>query len=222
MDQAASGNWPSGMKSLFERIQDEACMCCAADPPANDTAREDINDEGDIDKPCPGRDIGEIRNPEAVRSRCPEVPVHLVTRAWRGCVWHGRTHLLAASNTLKALILHQPFDRAACHIKAFALHLPPDFLGPVDGVVLIEHPLDLRPQDGIALDTWRGCLGMVTLCDVVVICRWGNRQNSANRLDPIDISVVVDERNHRLNGRSSISGIARSNAATPSILCEIC
>jgi len=141
--------------------------------------------------------------PEAVRSRCPEVPVHLVTRAWRGCVWYGRTHHLAASNTLKALILHQPFDRAARHIKAFALHLPPDFLGPVDGVVLIEHPLDLRPQDSIALDTWRDCLGMVTLCDVVVICRWGNRQNSANRLDTIEITMVVDEGNHRLNGRSS-------------------
>jgi hypothetical protein len=160
--------------------------------------------------------------PEAVRSRCPKVSVHLVTRTCRGFVRDGRAHLFSAPNSLKALILHQPFDCAARHIKALALHLPPDFLSPVALVVVIENALDLRPQNGITLDTWRGCLGMVTLCDVVVICRWGNRQNSANRLDPIDISVVVDERNHRLNGRSSISGIARSNAATPSILCEIC
>jgi hypothetical protein len=46
MDQAASGDWPSGMTGLLEIIQDKACMCGAADPPANHTAREAINDEG--------------------------------------------------------------------------------------------------------------------------------------------------------------------------------
>jgi len=46
MDQAAAGNWPSGMTGLLEIIQDKACMCGAADPPANHTAREAINDEG--------------------------------------------------------------------------------------------------------------------------------------------------------------------------------
>src|SRR3954462_11825221 len=33
--------------------------------------------------------------------------------------------------------------------------------------------------------------------------RWGNRQHLAERLDPIRATVIIDERDHRLNGRSS-------------------
>src|SRR5438270_1978815 len=33
--------------------------------------------------------------------------------------------------------------------------------------------------------------------------RWGNRQHFADRLDPIRATVIVDEGDHRLNGRSS-------------------
>lgn len=54
----------------------------------------------------------------------------------------------------------------------------PNFLCPLDLVLALEHPIDLGPQDGIALDTWRGCLGIVTLFDVIAICRWGNRRSS--------------------------------------------
>src|SRR5436190_13658840 len=36
-----------------------------------------------------------------------------------------------------------------------------------------------------------------------MIGRGGDRQHFADRLDPMDLTVIVDERDHRLNGRSS-------------------
>ena len=35
-------------------------MCCPADPPANNPAGKDINDEGHINKAAPGGNIGKI------------------------------------------------------------------------------------------------------------------------------------------------------------------
>jgi hypothetical protein len=41
----------------------------------------------------------------------------------------------ATAHTLNAQSLHQPLDRTTRHIDAFALHLLPDFVGPVDRVI---------------------------------------------------------------------------------------
>ena len=38
-------NWLSVMKGMFEGIKDETRMCCPADPPANNPAGKDINDD---------------------------------------------------------------------------------------------------------------------------------------------------------------------------------
>ena len=63
MHQSALMNWLSVMKRLFEGIEDETCMCCPADPPANNPAGKDIDDEGYINKAAPGGNISEIRDP---------------------------------------------------------------------------------------------------------------------------------------------------------------
>ena len=78
------------MQGLFKGIKHEVRMRCPADPPADNAAGEHIDDEGDIDKPCPGRDIGEIADPEPVRRRGLEVAVHMVERARRRLVAVGR------------------------------------------------------------------------------------------------------------------------------------
>jgi hypothetical protein len=38
---------------------------------------------------------------------------------------------------------------------------------------------------------------------LMVVGRWGNRQHSADRLDPMRLAVIVNERDHGLNRRSS-------------------
>ena len=46
------------VKRLFQSIEDEARMGRPAGPPANDSPSISIDDEGDVDEPCLGRDVG--------------------------------------------------------------------------------------------------------------------------------------------------------------------
>ena len=45
--------------------------------------------------------------------------------------------------------------------------------------------------------------------DMVVVGRRGDRQHLADRLDPVRLAVIVDERDHGLNRRSSV--VRRAN-----------
>lgn len=54
MDRAAF------VDGLFQRIQHEAGMSGATDPPAHNVACIDVDDEGHVDEACPCRDIGEV------------------------------------------------------------------------------------------------------------------------------------------------------------------
>ena len=77
---------PPVMDGLFKGIQNETGMGRPADAPPDDPTGIDVDNEGHIHKSCPGRDIGEVRNPQPVRSGRMELPVHLVERARRGLV----------------------------------------------------------------------------------------------------------------------------------------
>lgn len=50
------------------------------------------------------------------------------------------------------------------------------------------------------------------LGEMGMIGRGGNRQHSADRLDPMDLTVIVDESDHRLNGRSSSAWAKHADA----------
>lgn len=117
-----------------------------ADTPADDPAGIGVDDEGDIDEALPSGDIGEIRHPEHVGCQHPELAVHLVQRT--GCLLVGdRCPVrLAPDNALNTHALHQPPDRAAGDIEAFAAKLPPDLPDAVDPRVLFEHATNLGAQ----------------------------------------------------------------------------
>ena len=59
MDETAAARRSAIMKGLLECIEDEAGMGRPACSPANDAARERIDNERDVHEPRPGRDIGE-------------------------------------------------------------------------------------------------------------------------------------------------------------------
>src|ERR1700712_5819471 len=62
--EPATMDWPSIMQCLLQRVEHEACMRRARGPPAHDPAGIGVDHEGDVDKAGPGRDIGEVREPE--------------------------------------------------------------------------------------------------------------------------------------------------------------
>jgi hypothetical protein len=91
------------MQRLFQGIEDKACMSRPRDPPADNAAGEDVDDEGDVHKALPGGHKGEIRHPQHVRTRRPELPVHLVRRTGRGLVGDRGPDLLAADDTAQPI-----------------------------------------------------------------------------------------------------------------------
>jgi len=139
VDQTATMDWAPVMDRLFQGIQHEAGMRRPARPPAYDIAGVDVDHEGDIDEPRPGRDVGGVRDPQHVRRRGMELAVDLIERARRGLVADRRLHRLAPDHALQAEITYQPLDRAAGKVETFTLHLPPDFPRAVGAEVLGEH-----------------------------------------------------------------------------------
>jgi len=83
MDEPATLDGPPVMKRLLEGIENEAGMRRPARPPANDTPGKGVDDEGDIDEAGPGRDIGEVGDPQHVRRRGMELAVDMIKRT--GC-----------------------------------------------------------------------------------------------------------------------------------------
>jgi len=57
MDQAATVGRTAIVERLFERIQDGAGVRRPSGAPAYNPSGVGIDDEGDVDEPCPGRDV---------------------------------------------------------------------------------------------------------------------------------------------------------------------
>ena len=56
------------MQSLLQGVEHEARMRRSRHAPANDAPRVGIDDEGDVDEARPGRDIGEVGEPQRIRA----------------------------------------------------------------------------------------------------------------------------------------------------------
>jgi len=69
---------PAVMKRLLQGIEDKAGMRRTACSPANDPPRIGVDDEGDVDEPRPGRDVGKVRHPQHVRRWRVEPAVEVV------------------------------------------------------------------------------------------------------------------------------------------------
>src|SRR5258706_12931091 len=65
--EPAAMDRPSIMQGLLQCVEHEAGVCRARHPPAHDPAGIGVDHKGDIDKAGPGRDIGEVGEPEDIR-----------------------------------------------------------------------------------------------------------------------------------------------------------
>src|SRR5690606_14321132 len=93
--------------------------------------------------------------------------------------------------------------RAARHPIALAPQLLPDLAYAVDLLVLVPDSADLLAQRIVPPRTVRAQLRVDASRRLRVVRRRGDRQHLADRLDPVDVAVFVDERRHGLNRRSS-------------------
>jgi hypothetical protein len=191
------------MQRLLQRVQHEAGVRRAGDAPADDAPGKGVDDEGDIDEAGPGRDVGEVGYPQGVWARRRELPINAIERAWGRRIADCGTDRLAPHDPLQAHRPHQARHGAAGDRDPFPAELSPHLADAIDAEVLLVYPPDLDLQGGIALNPCRQLARIGAPGGVGMICRRGDRQDAADRLDPVDGAVLVDEGDHGLNRRSS-------------------
>ena len=203
MNEAAAAGRPSVMERLFEGVQDEVGVRRPAGPPADDPPGVGVDDESDIDEACPGGHIRKIGQPQTVRRGSMELPVHVIQRTESRLVADRCPQGLAPHGSPKTHVPHQPCDRASSSAEAFPPQLTPDLAHAIDAEVLLEYAPDLDLQIGVAAKPVGQTGGIASPGEMGMISRRGDRQNLADRLDPVGLTMIVDEGNHGLNRRSS-------------------
>jgi hypothetical protein len=98
---------------------------------------------------------------------------------------------------------HQARHGTASDRDPFSQKLPPHLSDAIDAEILLVHAPDFGPQGDIAPGPCRQLTRIGAPGGVGVVRRRGDRQNAADRLDPVDDAVFVDEGDHGLNRRSS-------------------
>src|SRR5271166_111865 len=208
-DPLDSGTRP---QRLLQRVQDQFGMHRARHPPADDAPGEYIDHERDVNEAGPRRDISKVRHPQLIGTARLELPVDSIERSLRTVVGDGGAALATAHHPLQTERAHQPLDRTAGNLVALAAKLPPDFARTVDTEILLVHATNLRYQCPVALQPrWQArrlCLARL----VLVILRWGDRQLRADRLNPVNGTMGIDERHHHFGRRSSSAWAKKADA----------
>lgn len=106
---------------------------------------------------------------------------------------------------MQAHAAHPPHYRAPGAGSFLALQLPPH-MAYVDLEVLVKDTPDFAAQDGVAADAGRRDGGIAATGGVFAIGRRGDRRHLADRLDPVDLAAIIDERDQGLCRRSSSAG----------------
>ena len=99
MNEAAFADRSSVMDGPLQGNEDKAGMGGAADTPANDVTRMNVDDEGDIDKARLCRNIGEVRDPQPVGCGAAQLAIDVIERARRCLVLKRCSQVFAAANT---------------------------------------------------------------------------------------------------------------------------
>ena len=139
----------------LERVAHEGLAHVAPELPAHDPSREDVKHDGHVAPPPPGADIGEVHEPDLVRTGGGEVTAHKVFGSDRVRPGHGRTLGLRVVTALDAVRAHQSLDGAAGDLDALVTKLIPYLELAVDAPGLLVDTDDLGEQVLVAQDTRR-------------------------------------------------------------------
>ena len=98
---------------------------------------------------------------------------------------------------------HEPLHGATRDVVPVTPKLMPDLAGTVASPALAVGCLDLLEILHVLPGTVRGQLGIAGDGGMTVKGCRGDRQNTADRLDPENSTMLLDEGDHLRNGRSS-------------------
>ena len=177
MHEAAIAFGLTGVERLLQCVQHEVRRHASTHSPANDAPGEHVDHEGHIQPALPGRNTGEIRNPELVRPIRPELAVHPIQRARLFGVGYRRAHAFTPHRAAQSQAVHQALDGAARDPGAFALHLPPDLVRAVDLKIGLPDAFDPGYQYIVALRTRTTQRGIALACGMKPVARRGDLQD---------------------------------------------
>ena len=159
---------------------------------------EGVGDERHIAEPRPRRHVGDVRQPQPVRSSRSEAPLDEIRGPRPGvAISDGGPLELAPAHATQPQVAHQPPDAVPADVDAFTLELGPHLVDAIDIEVLLMHPDDLRFELGITDSALRQ-----RTSDRRVVGGGGELQDPADRLDPELLAVCRDVADY-LAGRSS-------------------
>src|SRR5436305_1387883 len=137
MDQTSVGvSPPEGhLQSIYHKLTTQ--MGCHR--PADYSPRVDVEYEGQVEKTLPGIDVGYVRRPDLVRSRCGEVPLQEIRSGCGVKIAAGGSLPTAADTAPQTRLAHQsgnPLARAT-HSQSLKLGMHPRVavVGPLAPVV---------------------------------------------------------------------------------------
>ena len=150
------------VERLFESIEHKASLGRSRHPPADDAAGEGIDDEGDVDKPLPGRDIGEVRHPQRIRPRYPENWRFTLSRG-QGAAGLPIVVFIALPRIMRPTAPSVASAGRSCSAPPRSLRgfeLPPDLAHAVDPEIPLPDPADLGSQDRVPPPSGRQARGV--------------------------------------------------------------
>lgn len=125
MDQAAFCG-SAFVRSLLKCVEHEVGSRAGRNFPADDPARIHVDDEGHEDEALPSPNLGEVRDPQRVRTFSSEQPVDLIPWTRQRLVAVRRLDGLAPNHASQAKSSHQSLHCAACHPPAFPQQVLPN------------------------------------------------------------------------------------------------
>ena len=111
MDQGVARAYGAFVQRLLEIVERQVGVQRVRHPPAHDTPRVGVVDEGDIDEPGSGRYVCQVRQPQGVRTRSPENPADPVRGAPKRSDRRRCLHPPAPHHSAEAKLAHQPRHR---------------------------------------------------------------------------------------------------------------
>src|SRR5690606_31805394 len=132
-----------------------------------------------------------------------ELALPIFQRTQRLVASHRCSHHLAASDALQSGSPHQSLHRASGCSNAFTPELLPDLHRAIALHVGFPYTLDFQGQCLIALSTTTAKCRVTLLSRMPAVTGRGDLQDTADRLDPKTVTMLIDECPQDLVRRSS-------------------
>jgi hypothetical protein len=194
---------PSRRQRHVQGIEHQLFGQCRGHRPADNATAEGVEHDGEIDKACPGRNVGDVGDPQPIRRFRREVPLNQVGRLAATLLDRGGDEP-APTHSGKTGLRHQSRNTLAANANALGGELGMHPRRAVGAARSCVRGTDRRDQHRVCLGTLRR-----TPLHPRMIAAGGDTQHAAHRGDWI-VGLVIAHEPEPFGG---IAFVSRANQA---------